>query len=139
MNRLVVKIGVVIVPLFAGVLLSDSTVIAQVSSNSGVRAGQGSGQAPKSPRTSHRLRRRRLVARRPSERRRLRYGMQGADVARWQTFLIGQGFYPGRPDGKFGSRTLEQTIAFQRFHNLVGDGVVGSQTRRFAATIGFYG
>lgn len=55
----------------------------------------------------------------------------GADVARWQQFLIARGFAPGIADGIFGRQTALATMDFQRAHGLAADGVVGPAT--FAA------
>jgi hypothetical protein len=62
---------------------------------------------------------------------------KGADVKKWQTFLIGQHFEPGVADGNFGLRTHEATVAFQTRNNLPGDGVVGNKTVAVAMLLGF--
>ena len=67
----------------------------------------------------------------------LRRGSQGADVRRFQTFLIGQGHYSGKADGDFGPATEKAVIAFQIRHGLPADGVVGNRTVGQAAVLGF--
>ncbi|HEY2801627.1 MAG TPA: peptidoglycan-binding protein [Chthoniobacterales bacterium] len=62
---------------------------------------------------------------------------KGDDVARWQQFLADHGFNPGPIDGFFGGETRLATIAFQRQHHLIPDGVVGGATRAAAAPVGF--
>ena len=52
----------------------------------------------------------------------IRMGSVGVDVATWQRVL---GL---NPDGVFGPRTHDRTIAFQRAHGLTADGVVGPAT-----------
>lgn len=66
----------------------------------------------------------------------LRKGLTGADVARWQVFLRGQGFAV-TATSEFDKPTLDATIGFQTAHNLAADGVVGNQTFGRAMLIGF--
>lgn len=70
-------------------------------------------------------------------RRNLSTGMQGADVAAWQSFLNQQGFNVGTADGAFGPNTKQGTIAFQTKQGLTADGVVGPATYAAAGTLGF--
>lgn len=63
--------------------------------------------------------------------------MSGQDVKRWQTFLIGQKFAPGVADGKFGEKTKQATMAFQKKQRLASDGKVGNQTLGQAMLLGF--
>ncbi len=67
----------------------------------------------------------------------LRQGDRGADVKRWQFFLVGQGLEVGVADGIFGGRTHLATLAFQQRHGLVPDGIVANRTVGQAAMLGF--
>ena len=67
----------------------------------------------------------------------LKLGSRGADVRRWQLFLIGQGFELGVVDGDFGAQTERASIGFQARHRLVADGIVGLKTIGMAMTLGF--
>ncbi|MCW5934994.1 MAG: M15 family metallopeptidase [Fimbriimonadia bacterium] len=67
----------------------------------------------------------------------IREGMKGADVKRWQSFLLGQGFNPGIIDGDFGPKTHQATVAFQTKHKLFADGIVGIQTMGKAMMLGY--
>lgn len=66
----------------------------------------------------------------------IRQGDRGADVKRWQLFLVGQQLDPGVVDGIFGSRTHLATVAFQQRNGLVADGVVGNRSLGQAALLG---
>jgi hypothetical protein len=66
----------------------------------------------------------------------LREDSKGADVKRWQNFLIGQGFDPGLADGEFGPRTREATTAFQARFGLEADGIVGNASWGQAMVLG---
>ena len=67
----------------------------------------------------------------------LKVGSRGADVRRWQLFLIGQGFALGAVDGEFGAATERGTIGFQARHRLFADGVAGLKTVGQAMVLGF--
>lgn len=67
----------------------------------------------------------------------LRQGDRGADVKRWQFFLVGQHLEVGVADGIFGARTHLSTQAFQQRHGLVPDGIVANRTMGQAALMGF--
>lgn len=67
----------------------------------------------------------------------LKQGSKGADVKKWQLFLIGQGFELGVADSDFNLRTHEATVAFQQKHDLLADGVVGNKTVGKAMQLGF--
>ena len=67
----------------------------------------------------------------------LKRGSQGAEVRRWQLFLVGQGFDLGDIDGIFGAATERASIGFQTRHRLFADGVVGLKTIGMAMTLGF--
>lgn len=67
----------------------------------------------------------------------LRIGKRGITVERWQRFLIGQGFSPGKVDGIFGPNTERATIEFQRKYDLVPDGIVGIRTYGQAMLLGY--
>lgn len=66
----------------------------------------------------------------------LRQGMTGADVKRWQLFLIGQHFELGAADGDFGPQTNKATISFQARARLTPDGIVGLRTFGQAMLLG---
>jgi hypothetical protein len=67
----------------------------------------------------------------------LKLGIAGADVEKWQLFLVGQRLARFAPNGKFGRATHAATIAFQRKHGLDADGKVGNRTLGRAMTLGF--
>ncbi len=67
----------------------------------------------------------------------LKRGSRGANVRRWQLFLIGQGFELGAIDGTFGAATERASVGFQARHRLVADGIVGLKTVGMAMTLGF--
>jgi peptidoglycan hydrolase-like protein with peptidoglycan-binding domain len=67
----------------------------------------------------------------------LKQGGKGADVRRWQLFLIGQGLQPGPTDGDFGPATHKATMEFQARYRLAPDGVVGLKTLGQAMLLGF--
>ena len=50
--------------------------------------------------------------------RTLKPGMHGADVKKVQRRLRALGYYPGKPDGDFGSNTLEAVWAFKGVQGL---------------------
>jgi peptidoglycan hydrolase-like protein with peptidoglycan-binding domain len=66
-----------------------------------------------------------------------RSGMHGAEVAAWQRFLTGRGFYRGRITGDYDSQTRDATIKFQERYGLGADGIVGPQTVEQARRLGF--
>ena len=55
----------------------------------------------------------------------------------WQSFLEGQKFEPGEPDGNFGDKTAAATRAYQAAKGLAADGVAGRQTFVQAMADGF--
>ncbi|MFU0799403.1 MAG: peptidoglycan-binding protein [Xylanivirga thermophila] len=63
-----------------------------------------------------------------NERRILKMGSRGADVAMLQRILISIGYNPGPVDGIFGPRTRAAVIQFQLDNGLVPDGIVGPKT-----------
>lgn len=63
-------------------------------------------------------------------------GSEGVNVARWQTFLSGQGF-EAPVDGTFDKATETATRAFQKKHKLFVDGEVGNESYGQAALLGF--
>jgi len=67
----------------------------------------------------------------------LKPGIEGGDVRKWQTFLVGQRLARFVPNGRFGPATRAATIAFQKKHALDPDGKVGNQTLGRAMTLGF--
>jgi len=71
--------------------------------------------------------------------RTLRLGDRGQDVALWETFLVGQGYYWTEVDGLFNEDTKQSTIDFQRGLNLTPDGTVGPKTYAAALQRGFPG
>ena len=58
----------------------------------------------------------------------VRKGDRGADVQRWQTILVSEGFDPNGVDGVFGNGTAQATREFQRRHGLTADAIVGRKT-----------
>lgn len=58
----------------------------------------------------------------------LKQGMVGHFVKELQGLLSQIGFYPGKRDGIFGSRTKEATVSFQSENGLIMDGIVGPST-----------
>ncbi len=67
----------------------------------------------------------------------LKIGAEGADVKKWQYFLLGQGLYQKVVDGKFGPNTQEATKQFQSAQGLNPDGIVGNITYGKAMLLGF--
>jgi hypothetical protein len=63
----------------------------------------------------------------------------GALVRSWQFFLIGQGFYKGEADGKFGPNTKAASIEFQNKFGLQPDGIIGNRSFGVAMQLGFEG
>jgi peptidoglycan hydrolase-like protein with peptidoglycan-binding domain len=63
-------------------------------------------------------------------RRILRRGRVGWDVAVLQFLLRERGFSPGRPDGRFGAKTVAALVRFQSARHLLADGVLGPRTAR---------
>ena len=60
----------------------------------------------------------------------LKVGSRGNEVYWYQRNLGGLGFDCGEPDSKFGSRTKQATIEFQRRYGLQIDGIAGTITLR---------
>lgn len=58
----------------------------------------------------------------------LEVGSSGSDVTKVQRKLIGWGYLSGTADGKFGEKTRNAVIAFQRKNGLAADGRVGPAT-----------
>ncbi|MCF8244624.1 MAG: M15 family metallopeptidase [Saprospiraceae bacterium] len=67
----------------------------------------------------------------------IKLGSNGAQVKRWQYFLIGLNNNQIIADGDFGSKTHAATVKFQLDNHLVGDGIVGSKSY-FAAFLAGY-
>jgi len=67
----------------------------------------------------------------------LRKGATGAEVVRWQQFLIGRGLLKGAADGIFGPLTEKASKAFQKNNGLVVDGLIGPQSYAVAMRLGF--
>jgi N-acetylmuramoyl-L-alanine amidase len=59
----------------------------------------------------------------------IKYGSTGSDVRELQGRLKFLGFYSGKVDGQFGSRTLRAVKYFQSEFGLKVDGIVGSKTK----------
>lgn len=57
-----------------------------------------------------------------------RYGSTGSEVKQIQTKLKQWGYYDGKIDGIFGSKTLKAVKNFQSKNGLKVDGIVGNQT-----------
>ncbi len=66
----------------------------------------------------------------------LRMGDSGAAVTRLQNRLIQLGYLSDRADGKYGAKTADAVIRFQRASGLRRDGIAGQQTQTllYAAT-----
>lgn len=58
----------------------------------------------------------------------LKFGSEGTNVKLLQLALRRGGYYSGNLDGKFGARTREAVMQFQRSSGLTPDGVVGRKT-----------
>ena len=59
----------------------------------------------------------------------LRVGSAGDEVKRLQTRLNELGYYAGAIDGQYGQGTADAVKLFQSQHNLIADGLAGSDTR----------
>lgn len=68
----------------------------------------------------------------------LKIGSGGNEVKDWQYFLIGLGYYKGKADGLFKSKTKTATEAFQTDHGLDSDGIVGRNTTITAIKMGCF-
>ncbi len=55
-------------------------------------------------------------------------GSSGNEVIQIQEKLTELGYYSGKTDGIYGSKTKNAVIAFQRDNNLTADGIVGQKT-----------
>ncbi len=66
----------------------------------------------------------------------IRRKSKGAQVKRWQYFLVGLGANLV-VDGDFGKKTHEATVEFQRKNDLVADGIVGKKTYLEAIKLGY--
>jgi hypothetical protein len=64
-------------------------------------------------------------------------GKMGADVKKWQYFLIGQECYHGFATGTFDQQTEDATKIFQENNHLTTDGIVGNQTFGAAMLSGY--
>jgi hypothetical protein len=67
----------------------------------------------------------------------LKRGSRGPLVSRFQTFLLGRGFYEGEVDGKFGKLSRDATAAFQEHAALEAHGVVDDPTLGKSMLLGF--
>lgn len=68
----------------------------------------------------------------------LRLGSTGAEVQKWQNFLIGRHYYDGVVEGSFGPKTKAATEKFQTAYRISPvDGVVGRGTLAKAIELGF--
>ena len=59
----------------------------------------------------------------------MKHGSKGNEIIELQKLLTSLGYDLGTADGKFGAKTKEAVIKFQKTNKLVGDGVVGTKTR----------
>ena len=59
----------------------------------------------------------------------LKKGSSGEAVKAMQKRLIALGYLSGKADGKFGTKTYEALVAFQRKNKLKADGIAGAQTQ----------
>ena len=62
------------------------------------------------------------------QRRVLRLGSSGQDVAFGQRVLAGAGYNVGPIDGVYGPRTMQAVMQFQADNGLVPDGILGPLT-----------
>lgn len=67
----------------------------------------------------------------------LKINSSGNDVKNWQLFLIGQNLLNDIADGKFGQKTFDATVKFQKLNNMEPDGKVGNKTIGAAMMLGF--
>lgn len=67
----------------------------------------------------------------------IRKGDRGAQVKRWQFFLVGLDYTYIFADGDFGPLTHKATKDFQSKNNLVSDGIVGKNTYLKAFSLGY--
>ena len=58
----------------------------------------------------------------------LRLNDQGTDVKQLQEALVQLGYMSGKPDGKYGAKTVNAVKTFQKNNNLTADGVAGEKT-----------
>lgn len=65
----------------------------------------------------------------------LKYGSKGNAVVELQDFLVDQGFYSSKVDGKFGLMVRKAVVAFQTANGLSGDGYFGFGSRKKANNI----
>ena len=66
----------------------------------------------------------------------IKLGSIGQAVTEWQEFLSSQNLYEGNIDGKFGSKTKNATIEFQKKYGLEPDGIVGTNTKAKSMDLG---
>ena len=59
----------------------------------------------------------------------LKMGASGSAVKALQEQLIKLGYLSGKADGKFGSKTYEALVAFQKANKLTADGIAGTKTQ----------
>ena len=57
-----------------------------------------------------------------------KYGSSGTEVIQIQSELTAQGYYSSKIDGKYGPKTKNAVINFQKVNGLAPDGVTGSKT-----------
>ena len=67
----------------------------------------------------------------------LKMNSTGNEVKNWQLFLIGQNLLNDVADGKFGQKTFNATVQFQKLNNMEPDGKVGNKTIGAAMMLGF--
>jgi len=67
----------------------------------------------------------------------LKFGLENADVKKWQYFLLGQGIYQGVITGKFDQLTYDATVVFQKQQGLNPDGIVGNLSYGKAMLLGY--
>jgi len=69
----------------------------------------------------------------------IRQGNEGETVRLWQLFLIGQGYDAGEADGRYGLKTFNATVIFQKENGIPADGIVGPKTYAKAMLLGYDG
>lgn len=123
--------------LFALVLLPDPALAARGSSRAAARPVSAHAEQSSQRRPGPVSRRRRVAARRHTERHAVVLLVLGSGYAQaagsrrvrgLQRRLAGEGFAPGPIDGRYGPRTRRAVMRFQAAHRLRVDGVVGPVT-----------
>ncbi len=65
----------------------------------------------------------------------LLYGARGEEVVQIQKALKRAGYFNANPTGYFGEQTQKAVLEFQRAHQLLADGAVGSETQKILSQL----